>query len=86
MKFSEKLKKAIGSAIFWYQAVVYFAIVILQAAYPKASALQQIIAGIIFLAILVLIIAAGFKTDEQISTKSIGGGGVQPPDGGDGNG
>jgi len=81
MNFSDKLKKAIGSAIFWYVAVALFGTIILQASYPEMSWLQLTIVGIFILAILVLIIAAGFKTTEQITNKSIPGGGNPKPDG-----
>lgn len=82
MNFTDKLKKGFGSAIFWYQAVVYFAIIVLQLFYPDASWVQMIVAAAIFLAILVLVIASGFQTTSVITTKSVPGGGPKDPDDG----
>lgn len=86
MKFSEKLKKALGSAIFWYVAIVQFGLTLLFLFNPKIPALTMVLVGIFVLAILVLIIASGFKTDEQITSKSIPGGGIPEPDGDDNDG
>lgn len=69
MKFSEKLQKAIGSGVFWYQSVVYFAIIVLQLAYPDLNWIQMVVAAVVFQAILLIVIASGFETDAQVTSK-----------------
>ena len=66
MKFTSKLKKVFSSSILWIQALLYTAIILLQLFYPKMSWLQMTIASVFCLAILALVIASGFKTDEEI--------------------